>query len=335
MYYFPTRMAAPSPPSPPEKAERMTRPASKFPQGKIYDTFSNMIEKETAKKIQDLVERMHLNMSAMQEFTCTYPDIPFIHEEEGQDVRVRTFETPLGGNYSLMDEGIDSFFVHDFSPGGNKVLELVPQEDRLMVVRTYPYEEDQVFYLGKYVTEAPPGGEYAEDDTTITMAPQKEGEEVDYYCLNLLRDAGRIVVSKLDFYEPSLYNESQSITSFGGIPWLIKTRTIGDYTDAIFRNLHDNKTRRYILRGFDSDFLMLQGEFYFLRRCGKKDFTVVQCRSGKEALYSDDDEAFVLEGSFYWVTSCLDYVVFLDGRNDVLTVMYALDAEPVELPPVD
>jgi hypothetical protein len=306
--------------------EKIIRAPSPF--GAVYDLLEAAIEERATAKKREIEERMYYNkINALQEFVATYPEIPITFDTRTTSIQVRV-DNFQGRRCSFLPEGGDTFYLHRFpcAARAENLTEVAFRDGNLETVRTYPYEEGQTFYLGKYLLEAAPGEEYHEDETAVYVAPQKEGKEVDYYLLNMYRNGEGLVVSTMGAFDKNLYNESCSIEHFGGVPWHVKTRIIGDYTDVIFRNLHvPHDIRRYIIRASRRcEFLMLRGEFYFLRKTSNARCKIVRCCNDQEVL-GRENETFSVSDDIEQIVCCREYVAILKDDCRGITILSVLD----------
>lgn len=324
----------------------------------IRKSLSDDIEARASKEMQEITDRMQRNKNAITEFVSTHRDIPIIRGDE-ESVTVECERVYVRKEtYTLLDGGVDSFFMSRLSNIGDEgseededaeeneedaeeereemvLEEFTPSDYGMTSVRTFPYDNDFPYYMGKQVRLAAPGEKYHEDETAIYVE-RLDGVDENfhlYYLSNMHRNRNGIMTFNGLAYDEQLYNERMFIDHFGGVPWYVKFRHIDDVADVIFRNLHTDEVRRYIIE-VDKRciFLMLGGEFYFIRReygLVPVNF-VVSCRTGKKVMKRGNDREnarpLALEGCEE-IVSCRNYVVISNQECTLITILRLVNEE--------
>lgn len=246
----------------------------------------DMFEEEI-KEVYESNNRRHRSSDAI---TDIHPDIPItevtpsrtpLHSQEGTlPVEIVSLE-PMDGARFLANVVLGSA-ICAFDAGTNvfAVQDTLPVECR---------------YMGKAVREGPIGSVFiAETRDEITL-PSMHGPGwcvgLSYtYSQKVYRDSDdRIVRYYNEYLEAKSLDEDYNVKVFGVTPWLLRKRCDEGICNIIFKNLHEEDTRRHIFISTPSDFFMLRGEFFavFLTPAtASKDATirVVSCTS-RETVY--------------------------------------------------
>lgn len=298
-------------------SEEAVKPPVLFFQDENRKTVDDLISTYEAKieaKMKKLMEQQNENILGLKTLSEMYPEIPVIHDDT---VKVRFTKTHYRFNTSFHIDGKseNTFFIYEIE--GTTRYEMIFDEERRNVINVreiMPRVGELAMYAGKHVLVAPEGGEYHEDETTITLAPPQQ--ELNDYEHNLYRGTDDIVVNEEMAYDPDLYNETQYVIHFGSTPWLMKSLAIGKHSNVIFRNLHDDKdVRRYILdRCDDNQFFMLGDEIYYVRDSKHvystyREIKIVQCRSRRIVFNSYERHTAVV--------TCRNYAVSKSGKNEI------------------
>lgn len=228
-------------------------------------------EDRARRDFEDDTSDLNTLMSLHPEIPIT-PPLPFspvVDDREHVDVlRKNEFLNYSTGKTFGIRRG-DSHFEYSYDPESNKMTLLQTREDLA----------GEYHYLGKRVVVAPAGGEASETDDLITLPPRPPGINEEDYISALYRDAHDTVRS-YGHYFLETRDYFRSVHHFGGIPWKVKSKLVGRYTDLIFKNLHTKKIRRHIVRGNPSEYFMLQGEIFAVDESGSET-RIIRCSTNK------------------------------------------------------
>ena len=153
------------------------------------------------------------------------------------------------------------------------------------------------------------------------------GLSEETYLHEVYRDRhGRIINYSQMLKDAEGGDEKISVHHFTAVPWKIRLRYEGKYTNAIFENLHTDEVRRYIVMGKISHFVMLDNEMYAL--CTKDTILLlVRCSTGEREIVC---RGFVSGISKPYIASTYAVVpYFAPGSHCYFTIIYTTEEAPL------
>lgn len=276
-------------------AEAMT------PNERAAEHLREALEKRRAAKEKKLHEEFNADVRSLEILTQLYPEVPI------------TAPVPFpfaiaGRRYMLLEDGTTLWPISE-NTFGTRVegtmyeYTFVPEREEIQLVNTRNDLINRHHYFGKLVVVAPEGGEASETDELITLPPCPPGLNEGEYLNNLYRDRHLVVRSLLPKLREREKDHFSSLYHFQGVPWKLKERREGAFTNLIFKNLHTDVTRRYIIRGERLDCFMLEGEIFTSVETGLDGNTkIIRCSSGKVAFRGDPSTGFYIDCNGYAVT---------------------------------
>lgn len=295
------------------KALREKLNNSKSDNEKAITRFRESLEEKRAAEEKRLHEEFNDDNVSLSIIADLHPEIPitkplpfpFTVETKTHYNVLREHETPnfsTGQHFAL--NGGDGHFICDY----------IQERDETVVLEERHGLVGEYHYLGKRVVVAPEGGEASETDDLITLAPCPPEIDIDDYCLSLYRK--NAVVQSYAHYYPSAKDYFKSIHHFGGVPWKLKDKRVGNYFDLIFKNMETKTVRRYIIRGEASEYFMLQGEIFAVDESTGK-ILIIRCSTG-EVVCEPRNRGLTYD--------CGRYAVTTTGRSLIFFVAVPLPA---------
>lgn len=199
----------------------------------------------------------------------------------------------------------------------------------------------QPHYFGKLVQIAPEGGSADETEDLITLKPRTNGvegvkeeyqeDEEEEYTRLIYRNRRGVVKSYLKRISDE-DNELYSVVHFGTVPWKVRERREGSFTNVIFTNVNTGEVRRYIIKGKYFQYFMLQDEIFASFDVSRRNSNhIIRCSTGEVILECP---------GFTFFIDCATYAVRLTrGLVDDMcyaNILYltpdemAVDEKPVE-----
>lgn len=295
------------------KALRQKLNKSKSDNEKAITHLRESLEERRAAKEKRLHEEFNDDNVSLSIIADLHPEIPITKPLPFPF----TVETKPHYNVLRKDESLEFSTGTSFALNGGDghfICDYIQERDETVVLEERHGLVGEYHYLGKRVVVAPEGGEASETDDLITLAPCPPEIDIDDYCLSLYRK--NAVVQSYARYYLSAKDYFRSVHYFGGVPWKLKDKRVGNYFDLIFKNMETKTVRRYIIRGEASEYFMLQDEIFAIDETTGKT-RIIRCSTG-EVVYKTH-----IHGITY---DCGRYAVTTTGRSLIFFVAVPLPA---------
>lgn len=172
----------------------------------------------------------------------------------------------------------------------------VPERNTIELVGQRNDIVEHAHHFGKLVVVAPDGGEASETDDLITLAPNTFNLQLEDYTYPTYRDRNGVVKSMSHYLNKEGKDYYRHLHHLEGVPWKVKVTQEGSFSNLIFKNLHTDEVRRYIIRGSITDCFMFQNEIFCA--LDSHETRVIRCSTG-EIVYKDNYNGFHIDCAGY------------------------------------